>query len=94
VTHRESLKAVPELFEALAQNRPSYEKARLYPNGGDGGRAELTGFSRRSYARLYGSEGVEDQVVGDGHDIALKSSRKPSKPLPASPPPLKFARKC
>jgi hypothetical protein len=31
VTHRERLKAVPELFEALAQSRPGYEKALLYP---------------------------------------------------------------
>ena len=37
VTHRESLNAAPELFEALAQNRPGYLKALLYPNG-DGGR--------------------------------------------------------
>jgi threonine dehydrogenase-like Zn-dependent dehydrogenase len=33
VTHRESLNAAPELFEALAQNRPGYLKALLYPNG-------------------------------------------------------------
>jgi L-iditol 2-dehydrogenase len=33
VTRRESLKAVPELFEALAQNQPGYVKALLYPNG-------------------------------------------------------------
>ena len=37
VTHRESLNAAPELFEALAQNRCGYLKALLYPNG-DGGR--------------------------------------------------------
>ena len=36
VTHRESLNAAPELFEALAQNRPGYLKALLYPDG-DGG---------------------------------------------------------
>ena len=36
MTQRESLKAVPELFEALAQNRPGYEKALLYANGSDG----------------------------------------------------------
>ena len=36
VTHRESLDAAPELFKALAQNRPSYVKALLYPNGEDG----------------------------------------------------------
>lgn len=33
VTHHESLHAAPEVFEALAQNRPSYLKALLYPNG-------------------------------------------------------------
>jgi threonine dehydrogenase-like Zn-dependent dehydrogenase len=37
VTHRESLIAAPELFEALAQNRPGYLKALLYHNG-DGDR--------------------------------------------------------
>jgi L-iditol 2-dehydrogenase len=31
VMHRESLKAAQELFEALAQNRPGYLKALLYP---------------------------------------------------------------
>jgi threonine dehydrogenase-like Zn-dependent dehydrogenase len=36
VTHRESLDAAPELFEALAQDQPSYVKALLYPNGEDG----------------------------------------------------------
>ena len=35
VTHRESLDAAPEVFEALAQNRPGYVKALLYPNGED-----------------------------------------------------------
>ena len=33
VTHRESLNAAPELFEALAQNRPGYLKVLLCPNG-------------------------------------------------------------
>jgi len=33
VTHRESLNAAPDLFESLAQNRPGYLKALLYPNG-------------------------------------------------------------
>jgi L-iditol 2-dehydrogenase len=33
VTHREVLDAAPELFEALAQNRPGYVNALLYPNG-------------------------------------------------------------
>jgi threonine dehydrogenase-like Zn-dependent dehydrogenase len=37
VTHCESLNAAPELFEALAQNRPGYLKVLLYPSG-DGGR--------------------------------------------------------
>jgi L-iditol 2-dehydrogenase len=36
VTHQKSLNAAPELFEALAQNRPGYLKALLYPNGGSG----------------------------------------------------------
>jgi hypothetical protein len=36
VTHRESLNAAPELFEALAQNRPGDLKALLYPDE-DGG---------------------------------------------------------
>jgi L-iditol 2-dehydrogenase len=36
VTHRESLNAALKLFEALAQNQPSYVKALLYPNGEDG----------------------------------------------------------
>ena len=36
VTHRESLTAAPELFEALAQKRPGYLKALLYPNGENG----------------------------------------------------------
>jgi L-iditol 2-dehydrogenase len=35
VTHRESLDAGPEPFEALAQNGPGYVKALLYPNGED-----------------------------------------------------------
>jgi L-iditol 2-dehydrogenase len=33
VTHRESLNAAPKLFEAMAQNRPGYLKALLYPKG-------------------------------------------------------------
>jgi L-iditol 2-dehydrogenase len=33
VTHRESLDAAPEVFEALAQKRLGYLKALLYPNG-------------------------------------------------------------
>jgi hypothetical protein len=37
LARREDLNAAPELFEALAQNRPGYLKALLYPNG-DGGR--------------------------------------------------------
>jgi L-iditol 2-dehydrogenase len=32
VTHRENLHAAPEVFEALAQNRPGYIKALVYPN--------------------------------------------------------------
>jgi threonine dehydrogenase-like Zn-dependent dehydrogenase len=36
VTHRESLNAAPNLFEALAQTRAGYLKVLLYPNG-DGG---------------------------------------------------------
>jgi L-iditol 2-dehydrogenase len=36
VTHREGLNAAPDLFESLAQNRPGYLKALLYPRG-DGG---------------------------------------------------------
>ena len=36
VTHREHPRVAPELFEALAQGRPRYVKALLYPNG-DGG---------------------------------------------------------
>jgi L-iditol 2-dehydrogenase len=32
VTHHESLDGAPEVFEALAQNRPGYVKALLYPN--------------------------------------------------------------
>jgi hypothetical protein len=42
VTHRESLKAAPDLFEALAQNRAGYLKALLYPNRERGRRAEMT----------------------------------------------------
>ena len=33
VTHCEGLDAAPEVFEALAQNRPGNVKALLYPNG-------------------------------------------------------------
>jgi L-iditol 2-dehydrogenase len=36
VTHRESADAAPELFEALAENRPGCVKALLYPDGEDG----------------------------------------------------------
>jgi hypothetical protein len=35
VTHPDRLKTAPELFEALAQNRPGYVKALLYPNWDD-----------------------------------------------------------
>jgi hypothetical protein len=45
VTHRESLKAAPELFEALAQNRPGSLKALLYPNGDSGRCDRLQPFS-------------------------------------------------
>jgi hypothetical protein len=38
VTHRESLNAAPELFEALVQGRPGYVKALLYPSGQDADR--------------------------------------------------------
>ena len=37
VTHRESLRKAPELFEALAEGRPGYLKALLHPNGENGG---------------------------------------------------------
>jgi L-iditol 2-dehydrogenase len=33
VTHCVGLDAAPEVFEALAQNRPGNVKALLYPNG-------------------------------------------------------------
>ena len=39
VTHREGLNKAPELFEALAESRPGYMKALLYPNGESGGRS-------------------------------------------------------
>ena len=39
VTHRARLQEAPELFEALAESRPGYLKALLYPNGDSGGRA-------------------------------------------------------
>ena len=35
VSHRESLKVAPALFEALAQNRLGCVKPLLYPNGED-----------------------------------------------------------
>ena len=41
VTHRESVNAAPEIFKALAQNRPGYLKALHYPNG-DGRPAKVT----------------------------------------------------
>ena len=37
VTHRESLRKAPELFEALAEGRFGYLKALLHPNGENGG---------------------------------------------------------
>jgi L-iditol 2-dehydrogenase len=57
VTHCESLRAAPELFEALAQNRPGYLKAVLYPNGPRAGPNRPVGVVA-SCSRLYGSEGV------------------------------------
>ena len=42
MTHRESLNAAPDLFEALAQNRAGYLKALLYPNRERSRRAEMT----------------------------------------------------
>ena len=50
MTHRESLDAAPEIFEALAQNRSGYLKALPYPNGQGGN--ELSGQCCRSSARL------------------------------------------